>query len=148
MINNLIGINYHYSAWSRERSDGLVHGMIQYSHIHNKVSLFMFLIGYLQLWWERKWPSIRGWMNGQSDLNVVCRAGGEVSQQRLWDVQVLCHLREGGIRVRTHLLVPMGMRSTWSSALYYIFISSVTKQHKEAIKAGSLAGDALVHPSH
>lgn len=49
-------------------------------------------------------------MNFESYLNVVCRTWGEVSQQRLRYVQVLCNLREGGIGVRTHLFVPTGMK--------------------------------------
>lgn len=48
-----------------------------------------------------------------SHLYVVRRTRGEVSEQGLRDVQVLGHLCEGGIGVRTHLLVPTGRSPTF-----------------------------------
>lgn len=47
-------------------------------------------------------------LNCVSYLDVVCGTWGEVSEQDLWYVQVLSHLCEGGVGIRTHLLVPTG----------------------------------------
>lgn len=77
--------------------------------------------------------NIKVFMNvGWSYLYVVCRTWGEVSQQRLWYVQVLIHLCEGGIWVRTHLLVPTGMEAIFQVIAFlsvsYIYEQDVTKK--------------------
>lgn len=137
MINNAIGINYHYSPRSRERSDGLIHVMIHdITYIHVYESTFMFPKGFIAL---KMTVNIKDFINFESCLNVVCRTWGEVSQQRLWYVHVLCHLRKGGIWVRTHLLVPTGMQDTFHGhclplCTIYIYEQGVTKRYREAIK--------------
>lgn len=50
MINNTIGINYHYSARSTEPSDSLIHVMthnITYIHVYDDI--FMFPKGFIAL---------------------------------------------------------------------------------------------------
>lgn len=72
---------------------------------------------------------IKFWIAGcVSYLNVVRRTWGEVSEQGLRYVQVLGHLCEGGIGVRTHLLVPTGRGPTFRSSFpnsHYTFMDSV-----------------------
>lgn len=114
MINNAIGINYHYSARLGEPSDGLIHVMIHdttYIHVYERT--FMFPKGLMALTRKKMTVNRKEFLNFGPYLNVVCRTWGEVSQQCLWYVQVLCHLCEGGIWVRTHLLVPTGTEAIW-----------------------------------
>lgn len=84
-------------------------------------------------------------LNPISYLYVVRRAWGKVCEQCLWYVQVLGHLCEGGIRVRTHLLIPAGrspifiisrhrINSTIVKIFYpnkgtFIFIKGATDAH-------------------
>lgn len=155
MINNAIGINYHYSARSRERFDGLIHVMIHsitYLHFHK--TMFMFMLRFYCFDKKKKTINIniKDFINFGFYLNVVCRTWGEVCQQRLWYVQVLCHLREGGIWVRTHLLVPTGMEAilpiiAFHSALY-IYQQGVTKNYKYAIKPDAITLNILVYLLH
>lgn len=56
MIKNAVGINYHYSARSRDPLDGLIHMMnhdITYIDVYE--STFMFPKAFFLLWWDRKW---------------------------------------------------------------------------------------------
>lgn len=150
MINNAIGINYHYSARSTEPSDSLIHVMTHdITYIHFYDDIFMLPKGFIALTRKKMTVNIKDFINFESYLNVVCRTWGEVSQQRLWYVQVLCHLREGGIWVRTHFLVPTEMEATFQviafhSALH-IHEQGATKRCKEAIKPGVITLKMLVH---
>lgn len=87
----------------------------------------MFPKGVVALIRKKMTGNIKDFIHFGRYLNVVCRPWGEVSQQRLWYVQVLCHLREGGVRVRTHLLVPTGVEAIFQviAFLHQIFTSRV-----------------------
>lgn len=153
-INNAIGINYHYSARSREPSDGLIHVMIDdttYISMFIKVHLCSLKV-FIALIRKKMTVNRKDYIYFGSYLNVVCRTWGEVSQQRLWYVQVLCHLREGGIWVRTHLLVPTGMEATFQVIVFhsalYIYEQAVTKRYQEAIKPGVITLTMLVNLLH
>lgn len=142
MIKNAVGINYHYSARSKEPSDGLIHAMIHdITYIHVYESTFMFPKAFIDLIRKKMTVNIKDFINvGRSYLNVVCRTWGEVSQQRLWYVQVLSHLCEGGIWVRTHLLVPTGTEAIFQVIAFhsvsYIYEQGVTKRCKRSNKTG------------
>lgn len=135
MIKNAVGINYHYSARSREPLDGLIHRMsrdITYIDVYESTFLFPKAF-FFALMRQKLSVNIKVFMNvGWSYLDVVCRTWGEVGQQRLWYVQVLIHLCEGGIWVRTHLLVPTGMEAIFQVIAFhsvsYIYEQDVTKK--------------------
>lgn len=112
----------------------------------------MFHKGFIALIRKKMTGNRKDFINFGSYLNVVCRTWGEVSQQRLWYVQVLCHLREGGIWVRTHLLVPTGMEATFQVIVFhsalYSYEQAVTKRYQEAIKPGVIILTTLVNLLH
>lgn len=91
LMNNAVRINYHYSAGSRAssapRDRCLLHTISQEGDFQEYVCVPTRSVHY---------------------LNVISGTGGEVGEKSLRYVQMLGHLREDGIGVRTHLLVPTG----------------------------------------